>query len=117
LSDGEFVVRASQTAKHLDLLHALNRGEIAAFASGGLVGKSGLTAPAMNDNLRAMNDNRTSVTINAPVTVNGSAGTEAQNTDLARKMAKEVENTMRGVVADELRRQMRPGNLANNRSR
>ncbi|MDE4297084.1 phage tail tip lysozyme [Phaeobacter gallaeciensis] len=55
--------------------------------------------------------------INAPVTVNGSAGTPDQNNDLAKKMAREMENTMRGVVVDEMRRQMRPGNMMNNRRR
>lgn len=37
VSNGEFVVNAAQTAKHLDLLHAVNRG-VQGFASGGPVG-------------------------------------------------------------------------------
>jgi tape measure domain-containing protein len=55
--------------------------------------------------------------INAPITVNGSAGTPEQNTDLASKMAKEMETSMRGLVADELRKQTKPGNFMNTRSR
>jgi tape measure domain-containing protein len=55
--------------------------------------------------------------INAPITVNGSSGTPEQNDDLARKMAKEMETSMRSIVADEYRRQSRPGNFANTRSR
>jgi X-X-X-Leu-X-X-Gly heptad repeat protein len=55
------------------------------------------------------------VTINAPVTVSGSSGTAQQNADLAERMAKEMESTMRGVVVDELRKQGRPGNMMNNR--
>lgn len=104
LSDGEFVVRASQTAKHRALLEAINSGApIAGFAAGGVVGKAGT--------LRATNQNTAApVTINAPITVNGSAGTPEQNADLARKVAKQMEDTMRGVVADEMRRQTRPGN-------
>ncbi|RVI21088.1 hypothetical protein, partial [Sinorhizobium meliloti] len=57
------------------------------------------------------------ISINAPVTVEGSAGTPEQNADLAAKMARQMEATMRGVVADEIRRATRPGNLMNNRSR
>lgn len=55
--------------------------------------------------------------INAPITVNGSAGTPEQNTDLAQKMAKQMEQSMRGVIADEIRKQTKPGNFMNNRSR
>lgn len=55
--------------------------------------------------------------INAPITVNGSSGTPEQNADLAQKMAREMEGTMRGLVADEFRKQTRPGNSLNSRSR
>lgn len=117
LSDGEYVVNAAATARNRDLLDAINSGSVAAFATGGLVG----TAPAF----RAANDNRTSandnaapvVTINAPITVEGSAGTPDQNADLARQMSKQLEATMRGVVADELHKQTRVGNALNTRSR
>ena len=43
LSNGEFVVKADQTAKHLPLLHAINAGA-KGFATGGLVGTSAGTA-------------------------------------------------------------------------
>lgn len=49
--------------------------------------------------------------INAPVTVNGSAGTPDQNQDLAKKMAREMEKTMRGVVVSEIRNQSRNGGM------
>lgn len=55
--------------------------------------------------------------INAPITVNGSAGTPEQNQDLANRMAKEMEVTMRTIIADEVRKQQRPGNALNRRSR
>jgi hypothetical protein len=48
LSNGEFVVNASATSKHLPLLHALNDNRIAAFADGGMVGSS-LSIPAPRD--------------------------------------------------------------------
>lgn len=37
LSAGEFVVKASATAKHLDVLQAINGGRVMGFANGGLV--------------------------------------------------------------------------------
>lgn len=55
------------------------------------------------------------VSITAPVTVNASGGSPEQNQDLAKRMSLEMEKTMRGVVVDELSRQMRPGNMAANR--
>jgi hypothetical protein len=53
------------------------------------------------------------VSINAPVTVNASGGSPAQNADLAKQVAQEMEGSMRRVVADEMVRQMRPGNIMN----
>ncbi len=57
------------------------------------------------------------IQINAPITVNGSAGTPQQNDDLAQKMAKELEGTMRGAVQDEVRKMIRPGSMLNTRQR
>jgi len=107
LSDGEFVVNAASTQKHRALLETINSGKIARFADGGIVG-NGKPVPvgfAANDN--------SAVTINAPVTVNATGGDPKQNADLARRVAKEVENNMRGVVVKELMAQMRPGNMLN----
>lgn len=115
LSDGEFIVNAAATRRNLDLLHAINRGEIAAFAAGGLAGDR--PVPAANDNRRAANDNAPSVTINAPVTVNASGGTPEQNADLAKQMARQMERSLRGLVTDELLKQTRQGNILNSRSR
>jgi len=50
-----------------------------------------------------------SPTIN--VTVNGSAGTPDQNTDLATKIARQMKDQAQALFAQELRRQMRPGGL------
>jgi hypothetical protein len=99
------------------LLRAINDGQIAAFASGGLAG-DGPTIRAANDNIGHANDNAApAVTINAPITVNGSAGTPEQNADLAKRMRREMEAGMRSVVASEIAKQMRPGNAMNTRSR
>lgn len=115
LSNGEFVVRASETAKHRDLLEAINAGQVPAFATGGIVGSEPRFRPA-NDNRGSANDNEPTINISAPITVEGSAGTPEQNEDLARRMTRELEATMRGVVVDEMRKAMRPGNMANNRA-
>jgi tape measure domain-containing protein len=55
------------------------------------------------------------ISIHAPVNVNASGGTPDQNADLAKQVRKELEGTMRGVVADELRKQMKPSNMLGRR--
>ena len=55
--------------------------------------------------------------VNSNITINGSSGTPEQNTDLAKKMAREYETSVRTVVADELRKQTKVGNYMNQRSR
>lgn len=115
---GEYVMSKKATSRiGVGNLEALHRGALAGFADGGYVGN----APAIRrPDLKAANSNAAPVqqiAINAPVTVNGSAGTPEQNADLAARMAKQMEATMRGVVSDELRRQTRPGNMMNSRGR
>lgn len=48
------------------------------------------------DSGRAANYNPLTVTIHAPVTVNANGGTSEANASLAKRMAREIENTMRG---------------------
>ncbi|WP_298494818.1 hypothetical protein [uncultured Maritimibacter sp.] len=111
---GEFVFSKEATSRigaaNLSALHqTAQRG----YANGGLVGSTmGLQSAS-----GARSDAQASqaITINAPVTVNGSSGTPEQNRDLARQVTRELEGTMRGLVVDELRRQMRPGNILNTR--
>ena len=115
LSDGEYVVNAKATAKNRALLEAINEGRELHLATGGYVG----SAPAIRrPNLKGANGNLVqSISINAPVTVNGSAGTPDQNADLAAQMARQMEQVMRGVVASEIQKQSRPGNVLNSRGR
>ncbi len=117
LSNGEFVVNAAATRRNLDLLRAINSDSLAGFASGGLVG---ITKAA--DRPYGASGGRgegipAPITINAPITVSGSAGTPEQNADLAKQMSRQMEATMRSVVADEIRRASRAGNILNSRSR
>jgi len=114
---GEYVMSKRATDKiGVGNLEALHRGALAGFDRGGYVG----SAPAVRRAHMPANSSTPvaqPIQINAPITVNGSAGTPEQNADLARRMSKQLEQTMRGVVADEVRRQARPGNFLNTRSR
>jgi tape measure domain-containing protein len=111
LSDGEFVVNAKATRKHRALLAAINSGKIPAFAHGGSVGGGNVTKIAP-----AANNNSPSVTIAPTINLTSNGGTPEQNADLARQTSKAVEGSIRQIVSDELQRQMRPGNLLNNRA-
>jgi lambda family phage tail tape measure protein len=108
---GEYVMSKAATSRiGVGNLENLHQRALRGYSSGGLVGKM--------PNLATSGTSGTSqpITISAPITVNGSAGTPEQNDDLAKRMARELDATMRGVVADEMRRQARPGNLMNSRS-
>ncbi|MGJ8590034.1 MAG: hypothetical protein ACSHXW_18125 [Yoonia sp.] len=110
---GEFVLSKQATsAIGVGNLNALHASALKGYSGGGLVGNGpkGILPGAGPSTAPT-------VTISAPVTVNGSAGTPEQNDDLAKQMARQMEGTMRGAVMDELRRQMRPGNLLNSGKR
>ena len=55
------------------------------------------------------------IQISAPISVAGSAGTNEQNEDLAKRMAIHFEQSMKSTVASEIRSAMRPGNVLNRR--
>lgn len=109
----EYVLNREATRRiGVPALDALNNGRVPGFANGGYVGR----APSTPRLQSAANINSPNISISAPVTVNGSAGTPEQNNDLAKRMAKQMEATMRGVVASEIQKQTRPGNVLNQRS-
>jgi phage-related minor tail protein len=95
-------------------LEALHSNALRGFVSGGYVGD----APAVRRptaKAGSVNASQT-IAINAPVTVNTNGGrTPQQNADLAARMRKELEGTMRGVVMDEIVKRMRPGNMLSGR--
>lgn len=112
-SNGEFMVNAKAAAKHRRLLHAINSGA-AGFAAGGEIGTlPGFSMPASRP---GETEGARPIVFTNNVTVNANGGTPEQNNDLAEKIAGKMEGQIRGVIADELRRQMRPGNMANRRS-
>ncbi|GGA77951.1 hypothetical protein GCM10011491_01410 [Brucella endophytica] len=116
---GEYVISKEATRRiGVGNLEALHHGALRGYAEGGHVG----SAPSIRKpDLKAANSSDPApvqqITISAPITVNGSAGTPEQNADLAAKMARQMEQSMRGMVADELRKQTRPGNYMNQRNR
>lgn len=89
-------------------LEALHQSALRGYSGGGLVGGSKFASAAKEAKAK---DNGPQITISAPVTVNASGGTPEANADLAKQVTREMEATMRGVVVDELRRQMRTGNM------
>ena len=108
---GEFVFSKEAVQRlGVDGLAGLHSAALRGFADGGYVGALPNLKATVAPSAR-LHGGEPMVNINAPITVNGSAGSPEQNTDLAAKMAREMENSMRGVVVDELRRQMRPGNM------
>ncbi|MCZ7907756.1 phage tail tape measure protein [Agrobacterium leguminum] len=118
---GEYVMSKAATSRiGVGNLEALHRGALGGYADGGLV----TDAPAIRKpDLKAANSDSASaapsqtINVSSNITVNGSAGTPEQNSDLAKKMAREYETSVRSVVADELRKQFRPGNYLNQRGR
>lgn len=113
---GEFVLSKKATSRlGVDNLNALHAAALRGYSGGGAVGAvSKLQSNAFGSD-RASNVAQT-VTINAPISVEGSSGSPEQNNDLAQKIAKQMENSMKLVFANELRKQMRPGAMLNNRA-
>ncbi|MDR4306562.1 hypothetical protein IHQ68_08025 [Chelatococcus sambhunathii] len=118
---GEFVISKEATRRigvaNLEALHRAGKG----YASGGLVGGSVSLPrarelptplrPATPQLGRGMTSNV--VTLAPNITVNASGGTPAQNDDLAKRTAAEVEGSLRELVRSELGQQLRQGGMLN----
>ncbi|MFG6562583.1 phage tail tape measure protein [Sulfitobacter sp. 1A13421] len=106
---GEYVMsKAATSALGVANLDSLHQSALRGYSGGGLVGAARVSSalPLARSGAAAP-----SIEINAPVTVNASGGTPEQNNDLAKQMAREMEQSMRNVVVSEISRQMRPGAL------
>jgi hypothetical protein len=104
---GEYVLsKAATSALGVGNLDSLHQSALKGYSGGGLVGaaRASSALPMARSGVAAP-----SIEINAPVTVNASGGTPAQNADLAGQMAKQMEQSMRNVVVSEITKQMRPG--------
>ncbi|WP_143199056.1 hypothetical protein [Bradyrhizobium sp. NAS80.1] len=105
LSDGEFVVRASATAKHLPLLQAINADRIPRFADGGLVGGAGSGAAPMIGPQHV-------IAPQISVNVQGSPGQSAQDHQrMGENIAQAARHHILTLIAQEFRTQMRPGGI------
>ena len=106
---GEYVLSAKATRTlGVANLNGLHASALKGYSGGGLVGNG------PKDILPGAGPSAApQISISAPITINGSSGTPDQNNDLAKKMAREMEGSMRGAVQDELRKQLRPGNMLN----
>lgn len=110
---GEYVLNQEATRRiGVPALDAMNSGQVPGFSAGGYVG----AAPALRGAQIPTGTASTPVqqiAVNTSIKVEGSAGTPEQNNDLAKKVGKQMEHTVRGVVVEEMRKQMRPGNILN----
>jgi hypothetical protein len=110
---GEYVF-SKQTVQRLgaDNLERLHISAKKGYASGGLVGAAGKAVMAASGPSTASRGASAPViSINAPVTVNATGGTPEANADLAAKVAEQTERAFRGMIQQELVRQMRPGGM------
>jgi phage-related minor tail protein len=113
---GEYVMSKSATsAIGVGNLAALHSHAVRGYANGGLVAMGAASASTARSG--GTGDTSNPITINAPITIEGSAGTPDQNADLAKQISKSIEQSMRGTVVAELQRQMRPGNMLNSGKR
>jgi len=104
LSNGEFVVRASATARHLPLLKAINGDAIPRFADGGVVGN----APAAG----SLGGSVTAIAPAIAVTVQGNPGMSgAEHKKMGENIAKAAHAAMRDLIIGEIRTQSRPGGI------
>ncbi|UWQ40058.1 hypothetical protein K3718_10775 [Leisingera aquaemixtae] len=113
---GEFVMSKEATRRigvgNLEALHsAAKRG----YSAGGYAGGRTPLRPASAARSGAVADSGQVITINAPVTVNASGGSPEQNADLAKRISRDMEATMRGTIVREIQTQLRPGNMLNSR--
>jgi hypothetical protein len=108
LSDGEFVVKASETAKNRSLLEAINGGRIPKFADGGMV--SGLGSPSSGAPMIGGQTTHIAPMIN--VTVHGSPGQSPQDhARMGAAVAKAAGQHIQAMIGDEIRKQGRPGGI------
>lgn len=108
---GEFVVTKEAT-KHWGVANLSRLNSLKGYANGGLVGSPARLAPTSSER-HAGALTAQAITINSPITVNATGGTPEQNADLARQIRRETEQSMRGLIQQEIFRQQRPGNILN----
>lgn len=105
---GEYVVPADVVRRiGVRNLEVLRRG----YANGGPVGMPVPSIPSAKGVATAAGGVQQNVTIAPEINLTASGGTPEQNADLARQMSNQVTGAIRGIVAQELQQQLRPGGL------
>ncbi|QNQ63101.1 hypothetical protein IB024_05005 [Brucella sp. 6810] len=110
---GEYVMSAEATKRlgvgNLERLHkAAKRG----YSEGGLVGSP---VQRLDTKSLAAREPTKVVSIAPNINVNANGGNPQQNADLAKQISKQVEKSISGMVAAEISRQQRPGNMIGRR--
>lgn len=103
VSNGEFVVNAAATSRHLRLLEAINSNAMPRFADGGLVGS--FSAPSVSAAAGP------AITVAPTINIQGGSRGPAADAQLAKTITQQMEGMIRALAAKELRTQMRPGGL------
>ena len=106
LSHGEFVVNARQTSQNRPLLEAINSGQLRGFASGGLVSDLAVPSGAMS-----IGGSTTTVSPTINVTVEGGSRGPQADAAMGAQLAKTVSDSVKAMIAQELRTQSRPGGV------
>ena len=107
---GEFVMSKAAVGRiGVDNLSALHNSALRGYAEGGLVG--GIPDAAKSLTGSTGKSSSQVITLAPTIQVNATGGTPEANSDLAQQIAKETEASMRGMVQQELIRQMRPGGM------
>lgn len=108
---GEFVVsKAAVQRIGVGNLEGLHRAALRGYSDGGLVG--GATANLSKSLTGSAQKSAPTINVTGgPITVNATGGTPEANADLAQRIARESEAAMRGLIQNEIVRQMRPGGM------
>ena len=113
---GEWVFsKAATSAIGADNLQRLHTSALRGFSDGGLVGSARKLSSTPSTSPRASGDVSQPISINQTINVEGGAGSPEQNADLSKRMAKEMEASMKGLIVETLRQQRRPGNMLDGR--
>lgn len=112
---GEFVLSKAAVARiGVPALEALHQSALKGYSGGGLVGDTGQARKAVSGSLRRT-AGAPQIIMSPTININATGGTPEANADLARQVSAQTERAMRGLIQDELVRQMRPGNVLGRR--
>jgi hypothetical protein len=113
---GEFVMsKAATNSIGVGNLEKLHTSALRGYAGGGLVGIAKNLSRAPNTSPRVSGDASQPINITQTINVEGGGGSPEQNADLSKRLAREMEASMKGLIVETLRQQSRPGNMLDGR--